>query len=104
MKYKTFNYYCGDFPVSVGDKYILVCRSTESGRFWFTLYFDNGGVPGNLNSSIKRYHGWRGCSYGVSTYAYGLRRIIRASPVEMDENGCWFQHITVGKDLHHDWK
>lgn len=32
------------------------------------------GVGGNSNPNIKRFHGWRGTTNDIATYAYGVRK------------------------------
>lgn len=105
MTQKTFRLYEGNFdynvyPVKTGEKYVLIERRKEgedNGNF--DLRKDNGGIGGNMNPDIKRYHGWRGTSYGTATYAHGLREVIKASEPMLDEDGMRYQKITVGKDL-----
>jgi len=72
--------------IKVGDKYILVERcDINTGDSIYRLRKDNGeGVPGNMNSQIKRYHGWRGTTGHVSVYALGLRRIERIDYIKID--------------------
>ena len=87
----------------VGDKFILVetTRDTHDGDIvssW-SLAQDEGGIGGNLNRDIKRYHGWRGTSFGRAVYAHGLRKITRVKPVDD-----FTLKVTVGKDLHPDWE
>ena len=87
----------------VGDEYTLVCFEDErTGKERFSLFL--GGIPGNKNLEILRFHGWRGTTEGVARYALGVRRIIKASEVKIDNEGMYYQKITVGKDLHPDWE
>jgi len=66
----------------------------------FSLDFRNTdrGVPGNTNSNICRYHGWRGTTGDISKMAYGLRKVIRIATVRGEV------HVTVGRDIHPDWE
>lgn len=87
----------------VGDEVILLEHlDVSSGLHWFTLVPDEGhGIPGNMNSNIRRYHGWRGTTNDVSLIAHGSReitKIVQKSP--FDE----YVYITVGPDLHPDWE
>ena len=86
------------FIPELGDEVILL-EKDDMDHTWFDLARGRGGIGGNLNSNIKRYHGWRGTSYGTSTYAHGLRKVIKKWT---DKKGNI--HITVGKDLHPDWE
>lgn len=106
MRQKTFKLYEGSFsvyPVKEGEKYILIekCKEGEV-KGSFELREDNGGIGGNMNPEIKRYHGWRGTSYGIATYAHGLREVINVSDPMEDEDGYMYQKVTVGKDLKHE--
>lgn len=84
--------------VEVGERYILVERIYEKdGKSYFHLAPDFGGIPGNMNRNIRRYHGWRGTTNNVATYAHGLREITSIRP----KNGQF--RVTVGKDLHPEW-
>lgn len=59
------------------------------------------GFPGNSDRTIKCYHGWRGITNDISTHAYGLRKILKVSSIDM---GVDFGYkITVGPDLRPDW-
>lgn len=104
MKQKTFKLYkdCGKtpFPVKEGEKYVLIERcKEEQDAGYFDLRKDTGGIGGNLNPEIKKYHGWRGTSYGTALYAHGLRKVISASEPMEDKDGGIYQKITVGEDL-----
>lgn len=62
----------------------------------FSLMFDApDGIGGNMDHSITHYHGWRGTTSGIETYAYGLRKITQ---IRQLKNGT--VSVTVGKDLH----
>lgn len=76
--YKISPLYGADI-IKAGESYIL----TETEHVTRTdikpvyhLYPDNGeGIPGNMNSAVKRYHGWRGTTNDHSVTALGLRRV-----------------------------
>lgn len=70
--------------VNVGDQYILVSHTdTMTQHTYYTLAHDNGaGISGNMNSNIKRYHGWRGTTGDVSVCAEGLHRVERIDYVK----------------------
>lgn len=42
----------------------------------FFITRDEGGIQGNSNSDIRRYHGWRGTTNDCEIYAHGQRRIV----------------------------
>jgi len=44
-------------------------------------YSDNpdwieNGMGGNMNSTVQRFHGWRGTTNDISTYALGVREFL----------------------------
>jgi len=62
----------------------------------YSLVFDApDGIGGNMNNEIKRYHGWRGTTSDIETYAHGLRRIISVNELKNGQIT-----VTVGVDLH----
>lgn len=52
-----------------------------------------GGIGGNSNPSIARYHGWRGTTDDSSFEAHGSRRILK---ITVGQRGV---SVTVGTDL-----
>lgn len=109
MKQKTF---VTEYKVKVGDEVILISEACErgSGKEHFDLRRHKGeGIPGNMNENTKRYHGWRGTSYGISLTAYGVRKVTKVvdlGEVEDFSSPDWGRHfykVTVGQDLHPEW-
>ena len=100
MRQKTFVLdYHTRFTPTVGDEAILVCRTdTINGCEKWSL-FKGDGVPGNMNSNVKRYHGWRGTTGKTSVDAFGMRRIEKVTRTKDGEI-----KVTVGRDLHPDWE
>lgn len=107
MRQKTLSVYideaCGcsiTKPLAVGDCVMLVEKyNEETGKSFFKLVRGEG-IGGNSDPSIKKYHGWRGTTNSVSTFAHGLRKIIKASnPIKVDDDFGYYQKVTVGKDL-----
>jgi len=87
------------FTPHEGDEAILVCNTDiRTGHETWYLYRGEGGVPGNMNASVKRYHGWRGTTANISVDAFGLRRVERISKTKGGEI-----KVTVGRDLHPEW-
>lgn len=69
-------------------------RGTE----WYNLIpGDHGGVGGNMDPKVKRYHGWRGTTNDVAKYAEGLRRVEKITKYK---NGN--VHIKLSGDLAED--
>lgn len=100
--FKFYRYYSEFFPVKPGDIYILIEIYDEmTNQSEFSLRLDIGGVPGNVNHNILRYHGWRGTTNGVAVIAHGRRRVKFASDVYEDSYD-FFQYIVVGPDLAPD--
>lgn len=63
--------------IKVGNVYtVLEKTNVNSGAKWHVLIpGDRGGVGGNMNPSVKRYHGWRGTTNDVSTDACGVHQV-----------------------------
>lgn len=107
MNQKTFTYVGEDLPeLHVGDEVILLERCYEDIETseWSFCSGKNGGVPGNMNREVRRYHGWRGTTNGTSLYAHGLRRVLKFAQTGADKYGFPIYKVTVGKDLHPDWE
>lgn len=89
----------------VGDEVLLYGRQPEGGKetFYLSKKFAAEGYPGNLNSHIKCFHGWRGTSFGVSTYVYGVRRVEFVEATDREDEYCdTIYKVRVGKDLYPD--
>lgn len=75
--------------VKVGDPALVLEFSSETAEFapYFGLRFDAASVeegePANLNRSIRRFHGWRGTSYGTAVYAHGVY-LVKSVEVQPD--------------------
>ena len=62
----------------IGDEVLVYSRvdnmkGTE--EFRFSKRFAANGYPGNMGSSITRFHGWRGTTDDVAVYAHGVYTI-----------------------------
>lgn len=87
-----------------GEKCMLVGRTNVlSGKEWYELRHTTSGIGGNLDTSIKRYHGWRGTSNDYSTTAYGLREILAVEVLKDDVYDGRTLRVTLSKDLHPEW-
>lgn len=102
---KTFKVTDLRFEPKVGQEVILVGRENvnvqRSGYEKFTIVDAPAGIPGNMDHSIKKYHGWRGTTDDIALYAYGLRKILKVQAVDMGAD--YGYKITVGPDMHPDW-
>lgn len=64
-----------DIP-TIGQTGILGISERPDGSESAWLVADHGeGLPGNTDHNIRRYHGWRGTTNGIATYAHGLRTV-----------------------------
>jgi hypothetical protein len=84
----------------IGNHAMLVSREnlkTEEKKFF--LKFDDDGISGNSDHTIKRYHGWRGTTDDISITAHGLRKITKIKKLKNGQIA-----ITVGSDLTPDEK
>ena len=64
----------------VGSPALLISRYNEEtgAESWHLCFGEKAveeGYPGNANHSVRRFHGWRGTSYGTAVYAHGVHRI-----------------------------
>ena len=89
--------------LKVGDEVVLTENKREGAKqeYW-SCQIAPDGIGGNMNSAVKRYHGWRGTTDGLSVTAHGLRKvqkIVRGVNKEGEET----LKITVGPDLHPEW-
>ena len=104
IKYTEYDFCNGYIPSELGEEVILLeYNNTLRGGTWYKLIRDFGGVGGNLNPQIKRYHGWRGTTDNISCYACGLRKVIKIRKTET-KKGEPLVYVTVGKDIHPDWE
>ena len=86
----------------VGKEYILVSKENiMTGSEYWKLVPDNGGIPGNLDSSIRRYHGWRGTTSNISCYAHGVRRVEEVRSEKITEHGIVYK-VKLSGDLKPD--
>ena len=64
--------------IHVGDEVLVYSRTddlTGCTEWFLSREFANGGYPGIMNPSIRRYHGWRGTYNNTRTEAHGVYRI-----------------------------
>jgi hypothetical protein len=99
---------------TVGQEVVLVCREnlmTGSEEYELRPLADfPDGIPGNANSSIRCFHGWRGTTNNVYVTALGVREVIAVAPSNRNHplsdpyypEKLW--KVTVGKDIHPDWE
>lgn len=82
----------------VGQLFTLARHEDLSTGFsYYRLGGSPEGIGGNMDRSVKRYHGWRGTTNNISVEACGLRRIEK---IQLCKNGnAW---ITVSADLKPD--
>ena len=57
-----------------------------------------GGVGGNSNPDIERYHGWRGTTDDRAVHAHGVRRVLKMKTLKNGNIS-----VTVGPDIHPEW-
>jgi hypothetical protein len=91
--------------MQVGREVVLVSttnvspNSIRSGKNipHFSIRFAEGGIPGNSNRNICRFHGWRGTTDDVSVDAHGARIIKSIRELKNGDVA-----ITVGRDIRAD--
>jgi hypothetical protein len=82
--------------ISVGDAVLVYSTKKEGSdneRYRISKLLAQEGLGGNMDSSIKRFHGWRGTSFGNSTTSYGVYKIQKI----IDLNEDYFR-ITIDKE------
>ena len=115
MKQKTI--YVSGYRAScftIGQEFILVCRENLlTGSEEYVLRsldeFPNG-IPGNSDSSICCFHGYRGTTNNIHVTALGVRKIIAIAPSNRNDPNSdpdypkklW--KVTVGKDIRPEWE
>lgn len=57
------------------------------------------GWPGNMDSSIRLYHGWRGTTNNIEANALGVFKVL---DIVRQKNGLY--RIKLSADLHPDWE
>lgn len=81
----------------VGDEVVLVKVNGKDGKDRYSIRIAPDGIGGNMNRSIKRFHGWRGTTNDISVTAMGRREIKKIRTLK---NGT--VSVTVGPDLDPD--
>lgn len=81
----------------VGDSALLISKynentGVENHYLCFGEKAVEEGYPGNADSSVRRFHGWRGTSYGTAVYAHGVHRITSIN--QLPDSGL---KIKIGK-------
>lgn len=91
-----------DETYKVGDKVLVLhyCNeSNHSDEEWYGISkrYAEDGYPGNMDHTVKRFHGWRGTYNNISTNACGVYEIKK---VEKLDNWGDKIKVTIGrKDL-----
>lgn len=105
MRQKTFTYE-PDYTtpaVKVGDEVVLVeYNNVLKDTTWWLPWVAPNGISGNMDPSVKRFHGWRGTTNDVAVYAHGLRKVLKVTS-KVNERGDTVLKVTVGRDLHPEW-
>lgn len=81
----------------VGDKvlvYSMYNANTGDETFYLSKRFAEDGYPGNMDSSIKCFHGFRGAYNNIYTYAHGVYMVK-----SVDTNGEYTKVTLNRKDL-----
>lgn len=81
----------------VGDEVVLVIVNGWDDRDRYEIRIAPNGIGGNMDRSVKRFHGWRGTTNNISVTAMGRREIKKIRTLK---NGT--VAVTVGPDLDPD--
>lgn len=92
-----------DESYKVGDKVLVLHKYHElipNDEGWYDISKRHAeeGYPGNMDYTVKRFHGWRGTTNNISTYAMGVYEIKKIE--ELDDWGDEIK-VTIGRK---DWK
>lgn len=81
----------GAYEINPGDAVLVYSRKhiIHGGTKWgFRKDFAETGYPGNSDSSIRRFHGWRGTTNDICTEAHGVYTVKTVETVyRKDEDG-----------------
>ena len=82
-----------------GEYILLEYFDVNKGTEWYGLKpYEGEGIGGNMDSSIKRLHGWRGTTNNRSLTACGVHTITNARPLKTKDA----VRLTLGPDLYPD--
>ena len=97
----TYDYFMRNgVKIYDGQEYLLIEHSNvNTGDKWYTLDISEHAYPGNVDPSIKRYHGWRGTTNDIAVYAHGVRKVLKQTAFQNGRS-----RIVLSKDLHPDWE
>ena len=85
-----------------GDEVLVYSQlDTMTGKeyFYISKRFARDGYPGNMDSSVKRYHGWRGSNNNVATYAHGVYTIKSVSYEDGEIPDMYIKVVLNRKDI-----
>lgn len=89
-------------PIRVGGVYKVMRYEHEwkddPAQYKFLSDIETG-WPGNLDSSIRRYHGWRGTTNNIYAEALGVFEVL---DIVEQKNGMY--RVKLSADLHPDWE
>ena len=100
--YTDYNFHIDYYGIELktGIPY-LVCenRNTIKGTKYYSFNPDiSKGIPGNMDPSVRRYHGWRGTTDNVSRYALGVRKIEKIT--RFGNGNC---RLVLSEDMYPSW-
>lgn len=89
----------GGTEINPGDP-VLVFTATDvitGEECWkFRKDFAKDGYPGNLDSSERCFHGWRGTTNNTRIYAYGVYRVDSVEEIKKRNRwGCVERYVKV---------
>lgn len=80
--YEGYGYRGGEPLPKVGDRVLVYSREnimTGKEHFCLSVRFAEHGYPGNLDNGIRCFHGWRGTTNNIATYAHGVYSVASVS-------------------------
>ena len=88
--------------ICVGDEVLVYSEcDTMTGKEWFNIskLLAHDGYPGNVDSSIRRYHGWRGTTNDIAVYAYGVYTVKSVTHEDGDFRNQYLKVVINHKDI-----
>lgn len=83
--------------LKAGDRVMVIEKQDiNTGRTWYTVSKSHAetGYPGNVDNSIRKFHGWRGTTNNISTTACGVYEV---KSVEALDKFCEQYKVKVGR-------
>ena len=88
----------GGTGINPGDAVLVYTReNVMTGReeWAFRKDFAESGYPGNMDGSVRRFHGWRGTTNNIAVYAHGVFTVKSVDHISKRRNGWTERYLKV---------